>query len=140
MYYDGNAATFEDVDDETDSEDGDVFAFLPPQTPEPTFDPAARYADTYRLHSLASTSMKRLSLTPDRPSFAADKRYSIDDDESREGSIKMEFDLDAIEEEDSPFPEVRASVSNVDDPDMPTLTIRMWFVGLISCLISRQVF
>lgn len=31
----------------------------------------------------------------------------------------MEYDLDAIEEEDSPYPEVRASVSNVDDPEMP---------------------
>lgn len=50
---------------------------------------------------------------------------------------RMEFDFDAIEEEDSPFPEVRASVSNIDDPDMPALTMRMWFVGLILCMISR---
>jgi hypothetical protein len=46
---------------------------------------------------------------------------------------RMEFDLDAIEEEDSPYPEVRASVSNIDDPDMPALTIRMWFIGLFLC-------
>lgn len=51
----------------------------------------------------------------------------------------MEFDFDAIEDEDSPFPEVRASVSNVDDPDMPAMTIRMWFVGLLLCMISRSV-
>jgi hypothetical protein len=50
--------------------------------------------------------------------------------------IRMEFDFDTIEEEDSPFPEVRASVSNIDDPDMPALTLRMWFVGLVLCLIS----
>jgi len=31
----------------------------------------------------------------------------------------MEFDFDAINEEHSPFPEVRASVSNIDDPEMP---------------------
>lgn len=49
----------------------------------------------------------------------------------------MEFDFDAIEEEDSPYPEVRASVSNIDDPDMPAMTIRMWFVGLFLCMISR---
>lgn len=48
----------------------------------------------------------------------------------------MEFDFDAIEEEDSPFPEVRASVSNIDDPDMPSMTIRMWFVGLFLCMTS----
>jgi len=53
---------------------------------------------------------------------------------------RMEFDFDAIEEEDSPFPEVRASVSNIDDPDMPAMTIRMWFVGLLLCMTSRSVF
>ena len=50
---------------------------------------------------------------------------------------RMEFDFDAIEDEDSPFPEVRASVSNIDDPEMPALTIRMWIVGLLLCMISR---
>ena len=34
------------------------------------------------------------------------------------------------EEEDSPFAEVRASVSNTDDPDMPVLTFRMWLIGM----------
>ncbi|KIY53033.1 OPT superfamily oligopeptide transporter [Fistulina hepatica ATCC 64428] len=49
----------------------------------------------------------------------------------------MQFDFDAIsDEEDSPFPEVRASVSNVDDPDMPALTVRAWIVGLLLCLVS----
>ncbi|TFK45067.1 oligopeptide transporter [Crucibulum laeve] len=51
----------------------------------------------------------------------------------------MEFDFDAIEEEDSPFPEVRASVSNIDDPDMPAMTIRMWFVGLLLCMTSSAL-
>lgn len=48
----------------------------------------------------------------------------------------MEFDFDAIEEEDSPYPEVRASVSNIDDPDMPSLTLRMWFIGLLLTMVS----
>ncbi|RXW15177.1 hypothetical protein EST38_g10679 [Candolleomyces aberdarensis] len=48
----------------------------------------------------------------------------------------MEFDFDAIEDEDSPYPEVRASVSNIDDPDMPAMTIRMWVVGLLLCMTS----
>lgn len=51
----------------------------------------------------------------------------------------MEFDFDAIEDEDSPFPEVRASVSNIDDPEMPALTIRMWIVGLLLCMISSAL-
>ena len=53
----------------------------------------------------------------------------------------MEFDFDTLgeEEEDSPFPEVRASVSNIDDPEMPAMTIRMWIIGLTLCLISSYV-
>lgn len=48
----------------------------------------------------------------------------------------MEFDFDAIDDEDSPYPEVRASVSNIDDPDMPALTLRMWFIGLTLLIVS----
>ena len=51
----------------------------------------------------------------------------------------MEFDLDAVEEEDSPFPEVRASVSNIDDPEMPAMTMRMWVIGLALCMTARFV-
>ncbi|KAH9942142.1 OPT oligopeptide transporter [Epithele typhae] len=46
----------------------------------------------------------------------------------------MEFEFD--EDEDSPYPEVRASVSNVDDTEMPALTIRMWVIGLFLTLAS----
>ncbi|KAF7362359.1 hypothetical protein MVEN_00582600 [Mycena venus] len=101
----------DDDDDESSAED--VFAFLPPST-----------ADAPQ-HDTEKSNIVR----PD--SFAGTG--------SEEGSIKMEFDFDAIEEEDSPFPEVRASVSNIDDPDMPALTIRMWFVGLFLCTISSSL-
>ena len=49
----------------------------------------------------------------------------------------MKFDFSTLQEEDSPYKEVRASVSNIDDPDMPVLTIRMWLVGLFLCSIGR---
>ncbi|GAA6024567.1 hypothetical protein JCM11491_002702 [Sporobolomyces phaffii] len=39
------------------------------------------------------------------------------------------------EEEDSPYPEVRASVSNIDDPEMPVLTFRVWTLGLFFCIV-----
>ncbi|OCH90572.1 oligopeptide transporter [Obba rivulosa] len=48
----------------------------------------------------------------------------------------MEYDLDDLAEEDSPYPEVRASVSNIDDPEMPTLTLRMWVTGLVLTIIA----
>lgn len=40
------------------------------------------------------------------------------------------------EEEDSPYEEVRASVSNTDDPDMPVSTLRMWFIGLLLTILG----
>jgi hypothetical protein len=52
---------------------------------------------------------------------------------------RIEFDFDGIDEEDSRYPEVRASVSNIDDPDMPAMTLRMWLVGLLLCMTSRFV-
>ncbi|GAA5913408.1 hypothetical protein JCM8208_004757 [Rhodotorula glutinis] len=42
-------------------------------------------------------------------------------------------------EDDSPYPEVRASVSNYDDPDMPVLTFRVWVIGLSFCVIFSAV-
>ncbi|BGP43973.1 hypothetical protein JCM10450v2_008189 [Rhodotorula kratochvilovae] len=44
-----------------------------------------------------------------------------------------------VEEEDSPYPEVRASVSNYDDPDMPVLTFRSWTIGLVFCIVISAV-
>ncbi|KIJ40174.1 hypothetical protein M422DRAFT_107595, partial [Sphaerobolus stellatus SS14] len=42
------------------------------------------------------------------------------------------LDDDAIMfEDDSPYPEVRASVSNCDDPDMPASTLRAWLIGVV---------
>ncbi|KAI9568837.1 OPT oligopeptide transporter protein-domain-containing protein [Boletus coccyginus] len=61
------------------------------------------------------------------------------EEDSRDGSIKMEFDFDAVNEEDSPFPEVRASVSNIDDPEMPVMTLRMWVIGLVLCMIAGSL-
>ena len=48
----------------------------------------------------------------------------------------MEFNLNVIKDEDSLFPEVRASVSNSDDPNMYAMTIRMWFIGLFLCSVG----
>ena len=49
-------------------------------------------------------------------------------------------DMDpAEEEEDSPYAEVRASVNNMDDPEMPTMTFRVWFLGLTLVCISASL-
>ncbi|KIO30716.1 hypothetical protein M407DRAFT_68949, partial [Tulasnella calospora MUT 4182] len=41
--------------------------------------------------------------------------------------------------DESPFAEVRACVSNTDDPEMPTMTFRMWFIGLTLCSIASSL-
>lgn len=42
-------------------------------------------------------------------------------------------------EEDSPFAEVRASVSNLDDPEMPCLTFRSMFLGIFFCVVFGAI-
>lgn len=39
------------------------------------------------------------------------------------------------EEEESPIEEVRLTVTNTDDPTLPVWTFRMWFLGLVSCVM-----
>lgn len=39
------------------------------------------------------------------------------------------------DDEDSPYPEVRASVSNFDDAEMPVLTFRSWSIGILFSIV-----
>lgn len=41
--------------------------------------------------------------------------------------------------EDSMYPEVQASVSNIDDPNACVLTLRVWFLGLFFCLVFASL-
>ncbi|GAA5988412.1 hypothetical protein JCM10908_003554 [Rhodotorula pacifica] len=41
--------------------------------------------------------------------------------------------------EDSAYPEVQASVSNIDDPIACVLTLRVWFLGLLFCLVIASL-
>ncbi|KAJ7638950.1 OPT oligopeptide transporter [Roridomyces roridus] len=43
--------------------------------------------------------------------------------------------LDDLAEDDSPYPEVRSVVANMDDSSMPVSTIRAWILGLIWAII-----
>ncbi|EST05900.1 Oligopeptide transporter, OPT superfamily [Kalmanozyma brasiliensis GHG001] len=52
-------------------------------------------------------------------------------------SRRVELELE--EEEDSPYPEVRASVSNVDDPSMPAITFRSIVFGLTLSAFASAV-
>lgn len=48
---------------------------------------------------------------------------------------KPEIGAGEEDEDESPVEEVRLTVSNHDDPSLPVWTFRMWFLGLISCVL-----
>ncbi|KAF9434377.1 hypothetical protein BGZ76_008118 [Entomortierella beljakovae] len=58
------------------------------------------------------------------------------DDEKLE-DITPDYDLE--EEDDSPIEEVRVTISNTDDPNMPCNTFRMWLLGLLFTAIVSFV-
>lgn len=47
--------------------------------------------------------------------------------------------IELTPEDDSPYPEVRASVPNVDDVSLPQNTVRMWVIGLLMTTIGCSV-
>ncbi|KXT06362.1 hypothetical protein AC578_9203 [Pseudocercospora eumusae] len=52
------------------------------------------------------------------------------------GHIEEEY---TIESDNSPYPEVRANVPNMDDPALPVNTLRMWFLGCAFALIGSGI-
>ncbi len=78
---------------------------------------------------LSPAQLKRVSTDPNTSALDLDSQ-----------TLTMSYkhtDMNAPDdEEDSPYAEVRASVSNMDDPEMPTLTFRMWILGLTLVLIG----
>ena len=81
---------------------------------------------------LSPAQLKRVSSDPNAPAFELGSQ-----------DFTMSYGLTdmspAEEEEDSPYAEVRASVSSIDDPEMPTMTFRMWFLGITLVCISASL-
>lgn len=55
------------------------------------------------------------------------------------GDEKAELRLEDVIEDDSIYPEVRAAVSNVDDPTMKANTFRAWLMGLVACTVLSGI-
>ncbi|KAM0346295.1 hypothetical protein ACHAPU_005725 [Fusarium lateritium] len=51
-------------------------------------------------------------------------------------AIDEEYDIDS---DNSPQPEVRANVPNVDDPSMPVNTLRAWFLGILFTILGTGI-
>ncbi|KAI9617251.1 hypothetical protein H4Q26_013117 [Puccinia striiformis f. sp. tritici PST-130] len=79
-------------------------------------------------YGLSSIGMKEM----DRVSMGEVKLYSDTHSHLSGGLENYNIEDFEMDEEDSPYPEVRASVSNIDDPEMPCLTFRAWVLGLFS--------
>jgi len=91
-------------------------------------------------------------LTKSRPpSFSsAETRTKKDIYESSDVDAESQFDSDRYStsradsqvttiddfDDESPYPEVRASVSSIDDPTMPVNTFRVWFLGMFFVLLT----
>ncbi|KAH0888922.1 hypothetical protein HID58_051351 [Brassica napus] len=60
------------------------------------------------------------------------------DDNPHESKIVINGEEEE-EENDSPVEEVRLTVPTTDDPSLPVLTFRTWFLGLVSCILLAFV-
>ncbi|KAF2139368.1 uncharacterized protein K452DRAFT_254698 [Aplosporella prunicola CBS 121167] len=79
--------------------------------------------------------------------------YSYENKQPEVGETKVLSDADAttagaietiekeytIDSSNSPIAEVRANVSNTDDPHMPVNTLRMWFLGVVFTMVGAGV-
>ncbi|KDN52723.1 small oligopeptide transporter [Tilletiaria anomala UBC 951] len=50
-----------------------------------------------------------------------------------------ELDFEGVLEEDSIYPEVRAAVTNIDDPSMPVNKLGAWFLGIVSTILISGI-
>ncbi|KAJ7055027.1 OPT oligopeptide transporter [Mycena amicta] len=65
--------------------------------------------------------------------YEASDRYSSPSRPESRNSTAIEYD------DESPYPEVRAAVSSIDDPLMPVNTFRMWFLGILLTILLAAV-
>ncbi|GMK60094.1 hypothetical protein CspeluHIS016_0903110 [Cutaneotrichosporon spelunceum] len=84
-----------------------------------------------RRHSLPMTELSGDMTVPDGKTTWGDGNGGVFKGTSDSDGVTTFEDWD----EDSPYAEVRASVSNIDDPDMPSLTIRSFLLGMFLCML-----
>ncbi|KAJ7893455.1 OPT oligopeptide transporter protein-domain-containing protein [Mycena olivaceomarginata] len=101
---------------------------------DPNFDLKKPLAKPISLESLRSqTDQKNPAYAPSDTDFESSDRYSSPSRAGSRNSTAIEFD------DESPYPEVRAAVSSVDDPSMPVNTFRMWFLGILLTILLAGI-
>ncbi|KAL8276920.1 hypothetical protein RQP46_010648 [Phenoliferia psychrophenolica] len=81
-------------------------------------------------------TLEKNQLDPNFPRQVASIVDAKDLSHSAALALVEEIRLEAALIDDSPYPEVRAVVSNVDDPDMPVNTFRVWVIGIFFTIIG----
>ncbi|KAJ7682179.1 OPT oligopeptide transporter protein-domain-containing protein [Mycena polygramma] len=101
---------------------------------DPNFDLKTPLEKRIRLEPLRSpTSRKPTYYPPSDVDAESSDRYSTPLRPDSRNSTAIEFN------DESPYPEVRAAVSSVDDPSMPVNTFRMWFLGILLTILLAGI-
>ncbi|KAJ7506577.1 OPT oligopeptide transporter protein-domain-containing protein [Mycena galericulata] len=102
---------------------------------DPNIDLKKPLAKPISLESLKSTRSQttKPGYAQSDVDFDSSDRYSAPSRAGSRDSTVVEFD------DESPYPEVRAAVSSVDDPSMPVNTFRMWFLGIILTILLAGI-
>ncbi|KAM0747306.1 OPT-domain-containing protein [Meredithblackwellia eburnea MCA 4105] len=116
--------------------DVDVEAAVPAPAPSVFSDDGAWSGTTVKKsndgHAWSTSDAQSTLAGTEMQSYGLKKQEDYDPFDPPRGVTATTIDLNYTDEpdEDSPFPEVRASVSNFDDPDMPVATFRSIVIGL----------
>ncbi|RXW18921.1 hypothetical protein EST38_g6931 [Candolleomyces aberdarensis] len=83
------------------------------------------------VRSFSMDSKKKVQMSYEHSDIDTESQYD------RYSTSRAESAIDFDDE--SPYPEVRAAVSSVDDPLMPVNTFRMWFLGIFFIFVITFV-
>ncbi|TFK30379.1 OPT-domain-containing protein [Coprinopsis marcescibilis] len=90
-------------------------------------------------HRVTAASKKKVEAGYDGSDLDTESQYDHYSSSRPDSRISTALDFD----DESPYPEVRAAVSSVDDPLMPVATFRMWFLGILFMVVMiffNQIF
>ena len=109
--------------------------------------PSRQNTDGVQLNTLDENGKKEAEErgTPSKTGFD-DVTEPIDHEEGHLQELEVDIahilqdeEVKGVEEDTSPYPEVRAVVPETDDPSIPVNTLRMWVLGIIWTFIGAGV-
>ncbi|KAL8277639.1 hypothetical protein RQP46_009912 [Phenoliferia psychrophenolica] len=92
---------------------------------------------------ILADSLEQNSMDPNFPSALLERaQVAIDAKGLSDSAMQLlveEILLEAALIDQSPYPEVRAVVSHLDDPTLPSSTFRVWFIGLFFTIVGTGI-